>query len=64
MEMRKGDIQFLNNFTVLHSRTEYRDGPDRKRHLVRYWIDVPNGKRKGLTTRDLYVRDGRLVEQS
>jgi hypothetical protein len=31
---------------------------------VRYWIDVPNGKRKGLTTRDLYVRDGRLVEQS
>ena len=64
MEMRKGDIQFLNNFTVLHSRTEYRDGPDRKRHLVRYWIDVPDGKRKGLTTRDLYVRDGRLVEQS
>jgi hypothetical protein len=64
MEMRKGDIQYLNNFTVMHSRTEYRDGPARKRHLVRYWIDVPNGKRKGLTTRDLYVRDGRLAEQS
>jgi Taurine catabolism dioxygenase TauD, TfdA family len=64
MEMRKGDIQFLNNFTVMHSRTEYRDGPNQKRHLVRYWIDVPNGKRKGLTTRDLYVRDGRLAEQS
>ena len=28
-------------------------------------IDVPNGKRKGLTTRDLYVRDGGLdVQQS
>jgi len=64
MEMRKGDIQYLNNFTVMHSRTEYRDGPAQKRHLVRYWIDVPNGKRKGFTTRDLYVRDGRLAEQS
>jgi hypothetical protein len=61
MEMRKGDIQFVNNFTVMHSRTEYRDGPERKRHLVRYWIDVPGGKRKGLTTRDLYVRDHRLA---
>jgi hypothetical protein len=56
MEMRKGDVQFVNNFTVMHSRTEYRDGPGRKRHLVRYWIDVPDGKRKGFTTRDLYVR--------
>jgi len=64
MEMRKGDIQFLNNFTVMHSRTEYRDGPNQKRHLVRYWIDVPDGKRKGFTTRDLYVRDGKLAGQS
>ena len=23
---------------------------------VRYWIDVPHGKRRGFTTRDLYVR--------
>jgi hypothetical protein len=65
MEMRKGDVQFVNNFTVMHSRTEYRDGPSQKRHLVRFWIDVPHGKRKGLTTRDLYVREGRLLtEQS
>jgi hypothetical protein len=65
MEMRKGDIQYVNNFTVMHSRTEYRDSSTQKRHLVRYWIDVPGGKRKGLTTRDLYVRDGSLeVQQS
>ena len=60
MEMRKGDIQYVNNFSVMHARTEYRDSATQKRHLVRYWIDVPNGKRKGLTTRDLYVRDGSL----
>ena len=65
MEMQKGDIQYLNNFTVMHARTEYRDSATQKRHLVRYWIDVPNGKRKGRTTRDLYVRDGSLgVQQS
>lgn len=63
MEMRRGDVQFVNNFTVMHSRTEYRDGPDRKRHLVRFWIDVPGGKRQGFTARDLYVRDGRLLAE-
>jgi hypothetical protein len=63
MEMRKGDIQYVNNFTVMHSRTEYRDSATQKRHLVRYWIDVPGSKRKGLTTRDLYVRDGSLEAQ-
>jgi hypothetical protein len=65
MEMRKGDIQYVNNFTVMHSRTEYRDSDTQTRHLVRFWIDVPHGKRKGLTTRDLYVREGSLaVERS
>jgi hypothetical protein len=64
MEMRRGDVQFVNNFTVMHSRTAYRDGSGKKRHLVRYWIDVPNGKRTGLTTRDLYVRASRLARQS
>ena len=64
MEMRRGDVQFVNNFTVMHSRTGYRDGPGKQRHLVRYWIDVPNGRRKGPTTRDLYVRGSRLAGQS
>jgi hypothetical protein len=59
MEMRKGDVQFVNNFTVMHSRSEYRDSPEKRRHLVRFWIDVPRGKRKGFTTRDLYVRESR-----
>ena len=62
MEMRQGDIQFVNNFTVMHARTEYRNAPGKERHLVRYWIDPPEGKRRGLTTRDLYVRNSLLVE--
>ncbi|CAN5257016.1 hypothetical protein BH09PSE6_BH09PSE6_12710 [soil metagenome] len=56
MEMRTGDIQFVNNYTVMHARTEYRNSAEKQRHLVRYWIDPVDGKRKGFTTRDLYTR--------
>lgn len=40
-DMEPGDIQFVNNFSVLHSRTSYEDypEPDRKRHLKRIWIN-------------------------
>jgi len=40
MELQPGDIQFVNNYTVLHSRTAFTDEPDRsrKRHVVRLWL--------------------------
>ena len=33
----------LHNRTVLHARTDYEDWPepDRRRHLLRVWIDAP-----------------------
>ena len=39
-EMRRGEMQFVNNRTVLHSRTAFEDHeePDRRRHLVRLWL--------------------------
>ncbi|MFP3416018.1 TauD/TfdA family dioxygenase, partial [Bacillus sp. SIMBA_074] len=39
MMMEPGDMQFVNNYTVLHSRTVYEDyeEPERKRHLLRLW---------------------------
>ena len=40
----KGDIQFLNNHVMLHSRREYKDWPaedGRKRHLLRLWLSDP-----------------------
>jgi hypothetical protein len=42
MQFRVGDIQFLNNYLVLHSRTEYEDWPEpeRKRDLLRLWLTV------------------------
>ena len=39
-----GDIQFLNNHVIQHSRTEFEDweDEDKKRHLLRLWLEVPD----------------------
>ena len=44
MDFRVGDIQFLSNRTILHSRTDYVDyaEPARKRHLLRLWLMMPS----------------------
>jgi len=44
MSIGEGDIQFLNNRTILHGRTAYEDSPDiaRRRHMMRLWLEVPS----------------------
>ena len=41
-----GDMQFLHNHVIVHSRTGYDDYPEmeRKRHLLRFWLATPNGR--------------------
>ncbi|MCG8316390.1 MAG: TauD/TfdA family dioxygenase [Pseudomonadales bacterium] len=39
-----GDIQFLNNFVICHSRNEYRDSPQESRFLFRLWLAAYNGR--------------------
>lgn len=43
MAFEPGDMQFLNNYVVLHSRGDYEDWPEteRKRHLLRLWLRTP-----------------------
>jgi len=38
--MERGDMQFVNNVFILHSRAEYKDHPEpeRKRHYMRLWL--------------------------
>ncbi len=45
MDLEPGDMQFVSNHTVLHSRTEYEDHPEPelKRHLLRLWLETHNG---------------------
>ena len=45
MEFRPGDIQFLNNHWILHSRTAFEDfpEPEQRRHLFRLWLACADG---------------------
>ena len=42
MMLEPGDIQFCNNYLVLHSRTEYKDysEPSKHRHMLRLWLKM------------------------
>ena len=46
MVLEVGDIQFLSNAQVLHSRTAYVDHepPAPRRHLMRLWLATPEGE--------------------
>ena len=48
MDLVRGDMQFINNYTTLHSRTEYQDWPDaaQRRHMVRLWLRLPEDERR------------------
>ena len=40
MDLQVGDMQLCNNYTILHSRTGFKDfpEPERRRHMIRLWL--------------------------
>jgi hypothetical protein len=56
MFLEPGDIQFLNNYVVLHSRTSFEDHPepDRRRHLLRLWLAIPEAQMLPLSFKAFY----------
>lgn len=46
LQFEAGDIQLLNNHAVLHSRNAFEDWPepDRKRNLLRLWLNLREGR--------------------
>ena len=46
VNLAPGDIVFLHNHVVIHARNQYEDWPEpeRKRHLLRFWLETPNGR--------------------
>ncbi len=50
MDFQEGDIQLVNNHTMLHAREAYEDFPElgRERHLLRMWIAVDDARRRPL----------------
>lgn len=46
MMLEPGDLQFANNYAVLHARTGFVefDEPERRRRLLRLWLKMPNAR--------------------
>lgn len=46
MMFQPGDLQLVNNHVCFHARTAFEDWPDseRRRHLLRMWLAVPNSR--------------------
>ena len=46
MSLEPGDLQLLNNYVTIHSRTSFDDyeEPDMKRHLLRLWLGIPTAQ--------------------
>jgi hypothetical protein len=46
MMLEPGDLQFANNYAVLHSRTEFKDNvdPALRRRMLRLWLKMPNAR--------------------
>ncbi|MGO4395852.1 TauD/TfdA family dioxygenase [Variovorax sp. M-6] len=46
MMLEPGDIQFANNYAVLHSRTEFEDDPQiaHRRKMIRLWLKMANAR--------------------
>lgn len=47
MMLEPGDLQFANNYAVLHSRNAFDDHeePAKRRKLLRLWLKMPNARR-------------------
>ena len=62
-ELQRGDMEFLHNHVVLHSRTRYENfpEPERHRHLLRLWMSTPGGRPlpKGYAERYGGLKDGK-----
>lgn len=56
MHLEPGDLQFLNNHRILHSRTQYEDyeEPARRRHLLRLWLALPLAQPLPVQWREAY----------
>ena len=57
LRMRPGDILFMENNKVLHSRTKFKDHPEpaKKRLLLRLWLSYSNSFELSPDFRELYT---------
>lgn len=53
----QGDFQFVHNHVVLHARTAFEDWPEasKKRHLMRMWLSMPDGRELPLSLAERWI---------
>jgi len=58
--LEPGEGYLINNYTVLHARTGFADGAaaGQRRHLLRLWLKVPEGRQLVEPVRRFYRDDG------
>ena len=63
--LQAGEAVFVNNLTVMHARRAFEDGPrpSEKRHLLRLWLDVSDGRPK-VPEINIYDEDGGIAGQA
>lgn len=54
LAFQAGDIQILNNYLILHARGGFEDypEPDRRRNLLRIWVNLHHGRKLALEFAD------------
>jgi len=66
MDLQPGDIQFVNNYTILHGRTAFHDDEDtrKKRHVVRLWLKFFTQRPTSDYIRDQYKGIEKRLDQN
>ena len=60
LNLQPGESAFVNNFITLHSRTEYTDSAQQRRHMLRVWMSDPRSRRDGFSLLQLYVPEAHV----
>jgi alpha-ketoglutarate-dependent taurine dioxygenase len=58
--LEPGEASFLNNYTVMHARSEFDDweDPEKKRLMLRLWLDVERKPRPVVRETHIYENAG------
>lgn len=58
--LEAGEATFLNNYTIMHARSEFEDwdAPDRKRLMLRLWLDAERNVRPVVPQIHIYENAG------
>jgi hypothetical protein len=58
--LEPGEATFVNNYTIMHARSEFKDGdePRKKRLMLRLWLDAERNRRPVVPEIHIYKNQG------